>query len=129
MGNSPSRRSRRSRRETEENVCERCKNQRVYCGNDDELPEDYDRFGTRYECLRTGIGVGVFGIGEESRQKMLKKSKNNPRELRNLSRDELVRMADRLRVNTLTETGRKRSKKVILKDVIRELENLERRDE
>lgn len=31
----------------------------VYCGDDLVLPEDYDVFGTRYKCLRKGIGTGM----------------------------------------------------------------------
>lgn len=29
-----------------------------YCGLKEILPDGYDRFGSRYECLKTGIGVG-----------------------------------------------------------------------
>jgi hypothetical protein len=35
------------------------KKQRKYCGKKEELPIGYDRPGTRYECLRKGIGVGL----------------------------------------------------------------------
>lgn len=31
----------------------------VYCGDDLVLPENYDVFGTRYKCLRKGIGTGM----------------------------------------------------------------------
>lgn len=35
-----------------------------YCGTDLLLPDGYSRYGTRYECLKKGIGVGLL-IAEE----------------------------------------------------------------
>ncbi len=32
---------------------------RKYCGTKAKLPAGYDRFGDRYECLRTGFGVAT----------------------------------------------------------------------
>jgi len=29
-----------------------------YCGTRPDVPPDYQRRGTPYECLRTGVGVG-----------------------------------------------------------------------
>ena len=31
---------------------------RLYCGTNENIPEGYLRFGTPYECLKSGIGVG-----------------------------------------------------------------------
>jgi len=31
----------------------------IYCGDDLILPENYDIFGSRYRCLRKGIGTGM----------------------------------------------------------------------
>jgi len=31
---------------------------KVYCGNDENLPEGYDRFGALHECFVKGVGVG-----------------------------------------------------------------------
>lgn len=31
---------------------------RSYCGNANVLPNGYARFGTKYECLRKGVGIG-----------------------------------------------------------------------
>lgn len=33
---------------------------RVYCGTKLHLPEGYDMFGTPYECLKKGFGVGMY---------------------------------------------------------------------
>lgn len=31
---------------------------RIYCGNNDVLPDGYDRFGNLPQCLQVGIGLG-----------------------------------------------------------------------
>jgi hypothetical protein len=33
-------------------------NRKAYCGNNQELPEDYNHFGSLMECYRKGVGVG-----------------------------------------------------------------------
>lgn len=33
---------------------------KLYCGNGDELPDGYDDFGVPSECLRKGVGVGMY---------------------------------------------------------------------
>ena len=33
-------------------------NTRIYCGNKEDLPNDYNRFGNLAHCLQKGIGVG-----------------------------------------------------------------------
>ena len=32
--------------------------QRKYCGLKEPLPQGYTRYGDRYECLRSGVGIG-----------------------------------------------------------------------
>jgi heme/copper-type cytochrome/quinol oxidase subunit 2 len=32
--------------------------QKKYCGLKEPLPQGYTRYGDRYECMRTGVGVG-----------------------------------------------------------------------
>jgi len=41
--------------------------EKVYCGTRD-LPDDYDRYGSRYECLRKGVGVGMYKEREERKR-------------------------------------------------------------
>jgi hypothetical protein len=36
---------------------------RIYCGTNEVLPDGYDEFGTRYRCLRKGVGVGLHLVG------------------------------------------------------------------
>lgn len=31
---------------------------RIYCGNNNNLPEDYDRFGNLPQCIQKGIAIG-----------------------------------------------------------------------
>ena len=33
-------------------------NTRIYCGNSEQLPQGYDRFGNLPQCLQVGVGVG-----------------------------------------------------------------------
>ena len=37
---------------------------RLYCGNQEVLPPGYDGFGTRYSCLRSGVGVGLYKLAD-----------------------------------------------------------------
>ena len=51
------------KRETENirnNNCRR--NAKVYCGDKEVLPPNYDRFGGRQECLRKGYGTGYHSL-------------------------------------------------------------------
>ncbi len=41
---------------------------RLYCGNQEILPPGYDGFGTRYSCLRSGVGVGLYKLANQARQ-------------------------------------------------------------
>ncbi len=40
---------------------------RLYCGNQEVLPAGYDGFGTRYSCLRSGVGVGLYKLANQAR--------------------------------------------------------------
>jgi hypothetical protein len=31
---------------------------KIYCGKKEDLPENYDKFGSLSECLRKGVGIG-----------------------------------------------------------------------
>lgn len=33
---------------------------KFYCGDKDEIPEKYNRRGSRLECLRKGVGTGMY---------------------------------------------------------------------
>jgi hypothetical protein len=65
-------------------------NTRVYCGQNVNLPEGYDRFGGLHECLIKGVGVG-------RRQKAVKID----RKIRNqsISRIELIELCRELNIS------------------------------
>ena len=44
-------------------------NKKFYCGDKDEIPDKYTRRGSRVECLRRGVGVGMFLKEKEIREK------------------------------------------------------------
>ena len=33
---------------------------RIYCGSKHDVPDEYDRMGTRNECLKCGFGAGML---------------------------------------------------------------------
>lgn len=41
------------------------KHKKIYCGDKDRLPQNYERKGTTYECLKKGYGAGLCGIFED----------------------------------------------------------------
>jgi hypothetical protein len=47
------------------------KREKIYCGDNDKIPEDegYSRRGSRYECLRKGVGVGLYIISKKKEEK------------------------------------------------------------
>jgi hypothetical protein len=45
---------------------------RLYCGTKDVLPGKYDYFGSRYDCLKIGMGVGKNIAGSEMARKLVK---------------------------------------------------------
>jgi hypothetical protein len=59
--------------------------EKTYCGNKNRLPDEYDRFGNLAECLRKGVGTGIFL--EHDREDM-KKCKENIEKNRKWDREE-----------------------------------------
>ena len=94
---------------------------KIYCGNELILPDGYDEFGTPYECLRKGVGVGLFVIPEDKRQEALAKK----RKRKILSSIELSKMANRLQVTLVDDNGLDRSRSDVLKDVRKILEAMQ----
>ncbi len=63
----------------QEKRCKNCK--KIYCGNSEKLPKGYHIFGSRYQCLSRGIGVGLYAIPKS-------KSKEKTKEIRKKRRDD-----------------------------------------
>lgn len=59
--------------------------EKVYCGNKHNLPNTYDRFGSLSECLRKGVGTGIF---LEHDKLDIKKCKENIEKNRKWNREE-----------------------------------------
>ena len=55
--------------------------QKIYCGNKNNLPEEYDRFGSITECLQKGIGLGkrIKATSRRRRTSKRRKSKTKRR--------------------------------------------------
>ena len=51
----------------------------LYCGENLMLPDNYDRFGTRYKCLKKGVGTGM-SLPSGQRDAFLAKTRNQPTE-------------------------------------------------
>ena len=47
------------------------KKSKIFCGTKINLPQGYKKFGTRYECLRKGVGVGKFVIPNIKNKKLI----------------------------------------------------------
>jgi hypothetical protein len=56
----------RSDRDQKKGSRKSSKKNKIYCGDSDKIPEDegYIRRGSRYECLRKGVGVGLYIVSK-----------------------------------------------------------------
>ena len=72
--------------------------QKIYCGDREVLPDDsYLRFGTKPECMRKGVGIGM-SMPVEKRRAM------QARPLQPLGKIELMNLANRLKITTDDKT-------------------------
>ena len=85
--------------------------ERIWCGKSDVLPPGYDKIGDRYRCLRAGVGIGVYVIPEEKRQRMLAN-----RKIPKLRPDEIREIGHRLGINMVNKSDGE-----ILQDIIERL--------
>jgi len=67
----------------------------IYCGDKKRLPEGYDKFGTRRQCLSKGYGSAFYNGDISAMKKARKKSK---RKLKILSKSEVIKLAKRFNV-------------------------------
>jgi len=51
----------------------------VYCGDNRVIPEEYDVFGTRYRCLKKGIGLGMT-LSDHQRTEFIRRATGRPRD-------------------------------------------------
>ena len=82
----------------------------IYCGDKKRLPEGYDKFGTRRQCLSKGYGSAFYNGDISEMKKARKKSKNR---IKILSKSEVIKLAKRFNVEY-----KKKDRLDILKNVI-----------
>ena len=81
---------------------------KLYCGNSDTLPEQYDDFGEPFECLQKGFGAGKASCSDEPKV---------------LTSSEIESMAKALSISLKTGNSKKTTK-TLIKNIIHVLENL-----
>ena len=85
---------------------------KFYCGEQDEVPDDYVRRGSRYECLKKGIGVGIH---LPKKKKSRRKGESDSAKEKRFSREEWS--AERsVASSELSSRERKEAKKFSKKD-------------
>jgi len=64
---------------------------KLYCGDQDKLPAGYWNFGTRSQCTRKGVGIGMYVIPKQKSQERRdrKKVKSKLRSKKKKSLDDL----------------------------------------
>jgi hypothetical protein len=67
----------------------------IYCGDKKRLPEGYDKFGTRRQCLSKGYGSAFYNGDIKSMKKARKKSKKT---IKILSKSEVIKLAKRMNI-------------------------------
>ncbi len=85
--------------------------QKIYCGNQEQLPEGYTEFGSRYTCLKRGVGIGLYAIPKERQFK------------RDVSDEEIERIATRL-VIPLNSGTRMKTRNELIKEIMQVLKDL-----
>jgi hypothetical protein len=79
----------------------------IWCGNSDNIPDGYDKVGTRHECFKKGIGVG----------KPKDEKDNRITRVRILNNVELIKMTNRLRIPIKLNNGNIKNRKRLIKDI------------
>lgn len=82
----------------------------LYCGNANKLPDDYNDFGTPYECLKKGFGAGKSSC-DDSNEKIL-------------TQEEVKRIATKLNIPLKTGRGKKRPE-TLIRNIISVLKDIE----
>ena len=96
--------------------------QRIYCGEEEELPKGYARNGTRFECLKKGYGSALIYSTEEQRKNAIRKMMSNPPS--RISREQLTSVAHRLSVPTTTGEGKNKTKEQIISGMLQRLKEI-----
>lgn len=95
---------------------------RLYCGDREELPKGYSRFGSRFECLKKGYGSALVYSTDEQRKSAMKRMMDRPPSA--LTKEQLDGIAARLSVSTSNEKGKRKNKGVIIDDLVERLKSM-----
>ena len=96
--------------ENNDEIIEFVDKETIYCGDKKRLPEGYDKFGSRRQCLSKGYGSAFYNGDISEMKKARKKSKNI---VKILSKSEVIKLAKRMNVKY-----KNRDRLDILKNVI-----------
>ena len=66
---------------------------RKYCGDNEALPETYTEFGSRMDCMKKGVGIGLT-MAQDKRENF------QARPVRKLGKKEIMDLAKRLKIPT-----------------------------
>jgi hypothetical protein len=69
------------------------RSERTYCGSSETLPDGYNRFATRHECMKKGVGIGARMPADKRRQFRWKAPKA-------MSKHEIYGLAHRFKIPT-----------------------------
>lgn len=94
--------------------------EKIYCGDDEDVPKGYKRKGTRQECLRKGYGAALVYSTQADRDKaMASMIAKGPRTLK---KEQLQSLALKLGVDIYQRgTTKKKLKEDLVKGIIRAL--------
>jgi hypothetical protein len=84
---------------------------KIYCGNKEELPPSYTEFGSRYTCLKRGVGIGLYVIPKDKQFK------------RDVPDDSIQRIATRLAI-PLNTGARMKNRNELIQEIIEILKDL-----
>lgn len=84
---------------------------KIYCGNQEQLPDSYTEFGSRYDCLRRGVGIGLYVIPKEKKFK------------RDVPDEAIQRIATRLLI-PLNVGTRMKSRNELIQEIIEVLKDI-----
>ena len=97
---------------------------KLYCGDKSKLPDDYDDFGSRRDCLRKGVGVGMYVIPMTTIKEARKEQVDNVRILR---KSELVKIGDRLNIDPEDDRGKAKSREKLIQEILARLRGIKRK--
>ena len=83
-----------------------------YCGDQNELPEGYDRFGTRPQCLSRGFGIGSSKKAKSRKKVKSRKTKLKSRRVKRKSKKKSRSRSNRSKRKKSKRKTRRRSRRV-----------------